>query len=71
MVPDVTKDIIEAAIEQANNEVEMAGTYYSVSKRRSEKYYDIESGKHYYKIISEYETPQDTYGTVLTMYELQ
>ena len=71
VVPQVTEAVIQSAFAQATAEVMAIDADYSITEQRMDKYYDIDTGKYYYRIISVYVTPDDTYGAICTKYELQ
>ena len=41
-----------------------------IVEQYAEKYYDLETGKFYYQVMSVYVTPTGGYGTIATRYEL-
>lgn len=43
---------------------------YVVTHQKGEAYYDVETNQYFYKVFSEYITPQDTYGALVTLYSL-
>lgn len=67
--PIVTQTIINNAIMQASAEVMSINSEYVVVKQFGDKYYDIETGKYYYRVMSTYVTPDNTTGAIFTFYE--
>ena len=68
-VPVLTQSVIDRAAYQAATEVYSINSEYIVVDQVGDKYFDIETGKYYYRIMTTYLTPDITYGAIITFYE--
>ncbi|MBQ8165074.1 MAG: RICIN domain-containing protein [Clostridia bacterium] len=69
-IPEVTQEIISKAKKQAVSEVCAIDENYRIVEQQGEKYFDVETAKYYYKVMTAYETPNNAHGGITTMYEL-
>ena len=70
VTPELTVACVQSAIAQANEEVLALDASYIITQQTADKFYNVETGKFYYRIMSVYKTTAGSYGTNITLYEL-
>ena len=68
--PTVTQAVVDSAISQALSEINSINDKYVVVEHSGDKFYDIETGRYFYRVMTTYITPENTFGGIITFYEL-
>ncbi len=66
----ITDDVIRVALNEAKLQIESNNSGNKVTKQRGEAYYDIENGKHYYRVFTVYEADTGGFGALSYLYPL-